>query len=69
MNLRAIEGAKATWALENRKTTNDIPTDADLFGPESYIRDKPRCPAGGVYTLGKAGEKPKCSVRGHNYSF
>jgi hypothetical protein len=29
MNLRAIEGAKATWALENHKTTNDVPTDLD----------------------------------------
>jgi hypothetical protein len=27
INLRAIEGAKANWALENRKMTNDIPTD------------------------------------------
>ena len=67
MNLRAIEGAKATWALESRKTTNDIPADSDLFGPDSYIREKPQCPQGGVYTLGKVGEKPTCSVRAHNY--
>jgi hypothetical protein len=67
MNLRAIEGAKATWALENRKTTNDVPTDADLFGADRYIRDKPQCPRNGTYTLGKVGEKPTCSVRGHTY--
>jgi hypothetical protein len=67
MNLYAIEGAKATWALKSRRTTNDVPTDSDLFGPDSYIREKPRCPEGGVYTLGKVGEKPKSSIRRHNY--
>jgi hypothetical protein len=67
MNLIAIEGAKATWALENHKMTNDVPTDSDLFGPDSYIREKPQCPEGGVYALGKAGEKPRCSIRGHAY--
>jgi hypothetical protein len=66
MNRRAIEGAKATWALENRKTTNDVPTDSDLFGRDRYIRKKPQCPKKGVYTLGRVGENPKCSVLGHN---
>src|SRR5687768_1837351 len=31
-NLKQIEGAKHTWMLEKEKTTNDIPTDAELFG-------------------------------------
>jgi hypothetical protein len=31
-NLKAIEGAKATWALENRITTNAVPADSNLFG-------------------------------------
>lgn len=60
-----IDGAKNAWALENHKTTNDVPTDADLFGDASYIRAKPACPLGGTYTLGATGEKPRCSIPGH----
>ena len=67
MNLRGIDGAKATWALENKKLPTDTPTDADLFGPTNYIRSKPECPKGGKYTLGKVGEKPKCSIPNHTY--
>src|SRR5437764_289276 len=38
----------------NRKTNlNEIPMDADLFGTTLYIREKLRCPKGGVYSLGK----------------
>src|SRR5882762_5357281 len=51
-NLKAIEGAKAVWALEMKKNDADVPTDADLFGPENNIKEKPSCPAGGAYNLG-----------------
>ena len=61
-NLKQIEGAKATWALEANKTPTDTPTDSDLFGPTAYIREKPACPAGGTYVVGTVGEKPRCSV-------
>jgi hypothetical protein len=64
-NLKQIEGAKAAWGTEHSKTTNDIPTDADLFGEESYIRERLRCPSGGTYVLGRVGEKPSCSFPGH----
>lgn len=64
-NLKTIEGAKGVWATEWRKTSNDVPTDADLFGPDKTIREKPLCPEGGTYTLGRVGEKPKCTVKGH----
>ena len=46
-NMKQIEGAKSTWALENKKTGADVPADADLFGvspstyrawPESHAR-------------------------------
>ncbi len=63
-NLRAIDGAKATWVLENNKKPNDVMVDADLFGPISYIREKPVCPAGGVYTLNRADASPTCSIHG-----
>jgi hypothetical protein len=75
-NLRNIEAAKNEWALINNKTTNDIPTWADI---KDYIkrleRDKPylkfevdpesglpKCPSGGIYVIGKVGEVPTCSL-------
>jgi hypothetical protein len=64
-NLRQIDGAVATWALEERKTTNDTPAWADLVGTDRYIRDMPACSAGGTYNLGPAGTKPTCTVKGH----
>jgi hypothetical protein len=65
--LNRIYGAKAEWALENRKTENEIPTDADLFGPGRYMPEKPKCPSGGRYTLGAGWENPRCSISGHTY--
>jgi len=64
-NLKAIEGAKGVWALEMRKTDADVPTDADLFGLDKPIRDKPFCPAGGTYNLGAVAEKPTCTIPDH----
>src|SRR4030095_16971266 len=51
-NLKQISGAKATWALENKKVDTDTPVNADLFGATQYIRATPACPGGGTYTLG-----------------
>jgi hypothetical protein len=65
MQLRTIEGAKATWWLEMRKKETDVPVDTDLFGEKTYIRQKPQCPAGGTYKLNAADSKPTCSVPGH----
>ena len=64
-NLKQIEGAKANWAMENRKTNADTPVDADLFGTTAYIRVKPICPGGGTYTLNAVDTTPSCSVAGH----
>jgi hypothetical protein len=63
--LKQIDMVKTQWATEEHMTTNDTPTDAQLFGPKAYLRDKPECPERGTYTLGKVGEKPTCSVKGH----
>src|ERR671936_248060 len=60
-NMKQIDGAKATWALENKKTAADTPAAADLYGPTLYIRQAPLCPAGGVYTIGAVDTKPVCS--------
>jgi prepilin-type N-terminal cleavage/methylation domain-containing protein len=67
MNLRAIEGAKATWALEAKKGNADVPTDADLFGADKYIRDRPSCPANGQYSINDVASKPTCTVPDHTY--
>jgi competence protein ComGC len=61
-NLRQIDAAKNEWALENNKTTNDIPTAQDL---DKYIKSgfaSLHCPAGGTYTIGHVGEPPACSL-------
>ena len=67
-NLKQMDGAKATWALEQKKNTTDTPTDGDLFGATLYIRDKPACPGGGTYALNDVGSKPTCtqSAVGHS---
>ena len=64
-NLKTMEGAKATWALENKRGSTDTPTDADLFGPTLYMQSKPGCPANGTYTLNQVDAKPVCSVPTH----
>jgi len=66
-NLRQIDGIKHTWATELQKSPGDTPSDGDLFGPGRYQLSKPRCPANGVYTLGRVGEEPTCSIGGRDH--
>ena len=61
-NLKQMDGAKATWALEQKKVNSDTPVDTDLFGSTQYIRDKPLCPGGGTYTLNDVQTRPGCSL-------
>jgi len=64
-NLRQIDGAKQEWALENKKQETDTPTPEQL---EPFLRAKFGtfvCPAGGAYSINPVGEKPACSVPGH----
>jgi hypothetical protein len=61
-NLKQMDGAKATWALENKKTNSDIPTTNELYGVMNYA---PVCPRGGIYTLGRVDERVRCSIPGH----
>ena len=61
-NLKQIEGAKANWAMENRKTNADTPGVTDLFGNTAYIRVQPQCPGGGTYTLNNVATDPACSL-------
>ncbi|HEU6447477.1 MAG TPA: hypothetical protein VFV23_03450 [Verrucomicrobiae bacterium] len=64
-NLRQIEAAKYQWALETGNTNSETVVTVNDIMP--YIKlDKngnfPECPSGGTYTIGKAGEKPTCSL-------
>ncbi|MGH8248948.1 MAG: competence type IV pilus major pilin ComGC [Gammaproteobacteria bacterium] len=60
-NLKQIEGAKATWAMEQKKTSTDTPALSDLWGASNYIRDQPYCPSGGTYNPEQVQTKASCS--------
>lgn len=64
-NLRQIESAKDQWKVEQQKSTNDVPTWEDL---QTYLPQKPTCPEGGTYILGKVSESPTCSIGGVSHS-
>ncbi|MEY2427465.1 MAG: type pilus assembly protein PilA [Verrucomicrobiota bacterium] len=63
-NLRQIDGAKQQWALENKKTAEDVPpaTELALFFKGGAF---PVCPAGGAYTINAVGVEATCSIPGH----
>jgi len=61
-NLKQMDGAKASWALEQKKNNSDTPVDTDLFGSTVYIRDKPECPGGGTYALLAVDTKVTCTL-------
>ena len=64
-NLKQIDGAKQTWALENKKVSTDLPVKTDLYGTDKYIRDEPSCPASGTYTIDTVANKPTCTITDH----
>jgi uncharacterized protein with HEPN domain len=67
-NLKVIGEAKASWAHEHHKSTNDLPTWSDLLGTNGYIRgSQPLCRSGGTYTIGRVGAQARCSIPEHNF--
>ena len=66
-NLRTIDGAKLQWALNEKRTDSDTPSDDELFGPKLYISTKPQCPGGGNYTINPVEQKPTCSIASHAF--
>jgi prepilin-type N-terminal cleavage/methylation domain-containing protein len=63
-NLRQIDGAKQTWALEKGQGPDASPQDTDL---KPYIKldnknNIPGCPAQGHYTIGNVGTLPTCDL-------
>jgi len=75
-NLRFIEETKDQWATSYNKTTNDVPTWDDLrpFFPAwmtnsvHWTNGRPVCPDGGIYTIGRVGVPPTCSIGGYKHS-
>lgn len=65
LNRKNIDGAKLTWAVENRLPSESVPTDADLFGDGGYIDHKPDCPEGGSYALNAVRENCTCNFPRH----
>ena len=63
--LRQIEGAQVQWALEHHRLTNDALTWDDLRSYFIRTRLPLECPDGGVYTIGRVGELPSCSIARH----
>lgn len=60
--LHKIDGAKETWALDNRKVTGDAPAMSDLY--PDYLHSEPVCPASGTYLPNPVGDNPTCSIGG-----
>jgi prepilin-type N-terminal cleavage/methylation domain-containing protein len=65
-NLSQIESAKQLWGVEHAKKTGDVPADDELIGPGLYIKVRPSCAAGGVYSLNGIGDNATCSIEGHS---
>jgi prepilin-type N-terminal cleavage/methylation domain-containing protein len=67
-NLRQIDGAAQTWALEAKKQSTDTYTLSIL---KPYIKldslgNLPECPANGTYSAGSnVTNPPTCTVSGH----
>ena len=63
-NLRQIDGAIQTWALEAHKAPNDSVALDDV---KPYIKldsngNIPACPAGGTYSTTTVSNSPTCSL-------
>jgi prepilin-type N-terminal cleavage/methylation domain-containing protein len=71
-NLKQLQDAKTTWAMEKGKKGSDSPVEADLVGSSNYLRQKPACPSGGadyLTTIGTVDQRAACSlatVEGHS---
>jgi len=67
-NLRQIDGAAQTYALENNKLPTDVYllTDIQVYLHLDSNGNLPACPAGGSYGPGLTfGVPPDCTVHGH----
>jgi hypothetical protein len=54
--------------LEHNKTNGAAVTWNDIlpYTERGPVGEIPRCPKGGVYTIGKVGDEPTCSIGGEH---
>ena len=64
-NLQQIETAKQLWAFETSAPKEEVPDEADLVGPDLYLKTMPLCPAGGEYDFMSVAERATCTIDGH----
>lgn len=60
-NMKAIEGAKEQWAIENKKT-DGASTSGSESAIDAFLKAAPVCQGGGTYTYGAIGTAPTCSL-------
>jgi prepilin-type N-terminal cleavage/methylation domain-containing protein len=68
-NMKQIDGAINTWALETNRVNTDDPNLSlgEIFGSDKYIKVQPNCPANGTYaflTVGSSQGHVECSLSG-----
>src|SRR5687767_12274857 len=66
-NMKQIDGAINTWALETNRVNTDDPNLSlgEIFGASQYIKVQPNCPANGAYTfltVGSSQGHVECSL-------
>ena len=64
-NLRKIDVAKQTCAMEKKLTSDQTPSAADLKPYLGQDFNTLLCPAGGHYTINTVADAPTCSIPGH----
>ena len=67
-NLRQIDGAVQTWALETKQNDNAQVEYSQISG---YMKNQVVCPSGGhtfsdSYQLGTVQDKPICKIKGND---
>ena len=60
--LKQIDSAKEQYRIDHNLHKGDPVPAGVLSGPGGYIRCEPKCPNGGVYTIGVVGKNPRCSL-------
>lgn len=66
-NLKQLEAAVSHWAVEKNRGVGDSIDSSDFIGATNYLREMPKCPAGGTYAFTTVGANPQitCSYTGH----
>ncbi len=62
-NLKQIEEALERFAASAKLSPGDTVCFSDIV--PDFIKLRPQCPSQGTYSLNTIGEKPTCSIEGH----